>query len=393
MITIPGPAKASTVQRSADNSSAGILDQFPPELLRVVFGYLDLRSIARLSQVSIRSRTIVQAFPPYQHLLKYAPSAMTALARTGCMRDHSIKTLHTTLYAESCVSCGFFGAYLFLPTCEPCCYECLRKNHALWVVSPAEAQECFGLDDHHFAQLPVMRNIPGVYGLETDERKDSHTQPGNFTSVKLAKTLAIEIHGSIANLPDWTPSPQGSLRDSLESFYLGFIQGAPLEHLECDPIMIPKRLSHLIEKHSGIASTPMPSVLPDGQLDSGLWCRGCQWSCARLLAGDEHDAERLLGYIPNEYCNLQAVCSSVENRARSRKQFVEHCQTCHGVSNLAREKGWGATEQVAADDGRKVALASDSSHSLTATTPSHERELLDTGRPLVELTLWICGDR
>jgi hypothetical protein len=163
MISIFKPARLLEIQRNDDTSSAGSLDSLPLELLHSICASLDFQSLSRLSRTSLRGKAIVESLPAYRDLMKYAPYTLNALGKTGLISVHSPTMLHAALHSENCVSCGEYGAFLFLPTCERVCYECLQRNASFWVVSTRQARKYFNLTERQLKSEPYMRNIPGYY--------------------------------------------------------------------------------------------------------------------------------------------------------------------------------------------------------------------------------------
>jgi hypothetical protein len=131
MVPISEPAKRSAIRREPDPLAFGLLDKMPLELLHLVLSMLDLRSLSRISRVSLQGQAVVESLPAYRDLMDYAPHAIKALGQTGLIRYHTAAMLQATLFSKSCISCGEYGAFLFLPTCERCCYECLLWNQSL----------------------------------------------------------------------------------------------------------------------------------------------------------------------------------------------------------------------------------------------------------------------
>ncbi|KAK0648421.1 hypothetical protein B0T16DRAFT_408167 [Cercophora newfieldiana] len=48
------------------------------------------------------------------------------MVATGMIQQHTSLQLHTILRATSCTTCPAYGPFLFLPTCERCCWQCFR---------------------------------------------------------------------------------------------------------------------------------------------------------------------------------------------------------------------------------------------------------------------------
>ena len=194
MISISKPAKRSAIQHDPSSSSLGLLDM------------LDFQSLSRLSRISLRGQVVVQSLPAYRDLMEHAPHT-PALGRTGLIDLHSATVLHATLLSEVCVSCGEYGAFLFLPTCERCCYECLHRSQSFWVIPTALAGKCFDLMLHQLKEIPVMRSVPGIYSVGHGVSRPRRLR---LTSVKAAKELGIKVHVSMENIAKTlTPTATG----------------------------------------------------------------------------------------------------------------------------------------------------------------------------------------
>jgi hypothetical protein len=144
MISIPEPAKPSAIERDPSSSSIGLLDILPVELLQYTLHMLDFRSLSHLSRASLHGNEVVRSLPAYRNLMEHAPHTLAALGHTRLITLHSANVLYRTLLSEQCISCGEYGAFLFIPTCERCCYECLCSNQSLWVIPTTLARKCFG---------------------------------------------------------------------------------------------------------------------------------------------------------------------------------------------------------------------------------------------------------
>lgn len=134
------PALASTLCRKAPHSSLGRLDKLPMELLFLTFNYLDFRSLSRVLRLSWKGKAVVEALPVYRQVMEHCPTLLTALGQTRLLSFHSGPSILQTLRSDQCASCSYFGGFIFLPTCERICFECLRENVAFWIITPALAK-------------------------------------------------------------------------------------------------------------------------------------------------------------------------------------------------------------------------------------------------------------
>ena len=105
MITIYGPAQHSRVRRHA-NSSIGVLDRLPLEILQWALNLLDFQSLSRFSRVSLLARKVVESLPSYRDIMEHAPQTLKALRLMHLVHVHSAAALHDTLQSKACISCG-----------------------------------------------------------------------------------------------------------------------------------------------------------------------------------------------------------------------------------------------------------------------------------------------
>ena len=306
-------------------SSLGILDRLPPELMSMILHTLDVQSIARFASVSFRGNTFVQSQRAYQDLVTFAPHALLALGRVGLIGLHSIAELHNALQTERCTICIEYGAFLFLPTCERCCWECLRYNPSFRMLLPKEAKRYFGLSERHLKQLPTLEVIPGKYGIS------AKPTPGHcrLVSVKAARALGLQVQGSAEGLAQALAKRCKSTRTLITGRYF---QNEPAVSHGQDLLLLPSQGNIPTNDFLGMASIPFPSLSKSGRIENGLWCRGCQVTLRR------YDSLRLpydvlAGLVPSN-CEPLRVMLGLERRARSRKSFLKHIKHCYGAQQL-----------------------------------------------------------
>ncbi|KAK2805004.1 hypothetical protein FQN51_001098 [Onygenales sp. PD_10] len=332
MIRIHDPARFLSIKRDARGSSLGSLDVLPLELLYLTFNVMDFQSLSRICCVSLRGKAVVESLPGYYRLVQHAPRMLGALARTRLIRFHSTSTLYQALLSERCRSCGEFGPFIFLPTCERCCYECLHRNQSFWVIPTSMAEKCFKLTKHQLEGVPFMCGIPGTYSVG---HHVSRKRKVRLVSVRAAKEVAIKIHGSIAAIAPTGPvMGEGGARIREFHTYKSLLD-APLEPLSQNPSTLPSQEIAPRDRYCGMASVPFPSLQPDGSVEHGLWCRGCalMWEDYRFgqLASD------VVTQLSVPEVSTYYVLLGRRQRARSKPEFLEHIKSCHGALELAPE--------------------------------------------------------
>lgn len=330
MIRINEPAKPSKVHRTSPSSSLGKMEALPVELIHAIFAMLDFKTLSDMTRTCSRGMTVVKSLPEYAELMQQAPHALAALGKTKLIRHHSAATVHAALLTPDCISCQRYGAFLFLPTCQRCCYHCLWKNQSLWVVPLSVAKRCFGLSAASAKALPMMRSLPGKYHVKYSI---SRQRSIGLVCVGAAKRLALRELESEEQMPQ-------KLEGDLSAGCLSEKQYYQLRHLQRAPLSPPGPEFHMqpVESNStndmycGMASIPFPYLTPDKRVERGLWCLGCE-QVRRVWSSNETTLERLEDSLPSD-CRASDMVNMMPDIVRLRDDFISHIETCPGAKKL-----------------------------------------------------------
>lgn len=333
MISVSEPVKFSAIKRISP-SSIGFLDNLPLELLHFVLELLDFQSLSRVLRVSLRGKAAVESLHAYRALIEFAPCALRGLGMIGLISYHSSATLYATLQSSQCSSCREFGAFLFLPTCVRCCYECLRRNQSLWVIPVALAKKCFKLKQSHLKGAPIMRSVPGVYSVG---HRISRLRCLRLISVRDTKELAMTVHGSMEFMTELLAArpSAGTTEKALKDYYMHkFLIDAPFDPLQLNPSRVPSQGNTPADDYCGMASIPFPSLFPDKTSENGLWCRGCEWVFERYRLGKltSHLISSLVPQAVDPFRFLLAM-----QHCWSKAEFLVHVKHCYGARKLVPE--------------------------------------------------------
>lgn len=315
MITISKRIRSRALPRTLASSSIGSLDTLPAELLHIILNSLDFQSLLRFARACHQAKTRVESLLSYQHMMKHAPTVLIALSQTKLITFHAAGTIHAAFLSDKCVSCQIYAAFLFLPTCKRCCYECLSSERSLRVITIRMAEVCFGVSRKDLAQIPTMFSIPGRYAVG---HVVPHQKRVKLVSLKQAQKLGISVHGS---------------QEAMES--VGVSRDAPkiknVRHRQ-------RRLAQWIagsnsadrqnDEFCGVASISFPSLRPKGEVENGLWCGGCRINSENYSSTIGMDID----------ARMKALLEK-EHQARSRSEFLEHIRDCAGASDLLLEPG------------------------------------------------------
>ncbi|KAI0483405.1 F-box domain-containing protein [Xylariaceae sp. FL0804] len=331
MITIHHPSKPPQCILAHRVSSLGTLSRLPPEIMSILLGMLDVQSIALFSCVSFHGNTFVRAQRAYRDLITFAPRALLALGKTGLASVHPVAKLQAVLRSDECASCNKYGAFLFLPTCERCCWECLRYNPSLRMIPPQDASRFFGLLARHRQQLSVLHVIPGQYSIAAIPAPENC----KLLSAKHARDMGLAVHGSAEKIA----LAMARKCRSINRLRGQFFQGDPAEFQGKDSLLLPNQGNIPTDEFFGMASLPFPSLSKSGEVEDGLWCRGCKFTL------DRYDSLRLpqdavAAVVPSD-CGPQRVLLGLERRAWSKEAFLHHIKHCYGARQLVPELATG----------------------------------------------------
>ena len=247
------PAQPSSIRRVPLDASLGTLEVFPAELLFLILDFLDFKSLSRLSRVSLKAKGMVESLPVNRKMMQHAPTVLTALGRTQLLSHHPAALIHKTLKSEKCTSCCiYFGGFLLLPTFERVCSNCLEENVSLRVTTATSIKECFHLTEKQLRTIPVMRSIPAIYGYSS--RKRTY----RLVSIKQAKKLAIEVHGSIENLAALMPTTRPPNMGMKKFLTFKQFHDEPMEAPSQDLSRLPEKADRQRDDFAGMASIPFP---------------------------------------------------------------------------------------------------------------------------------------
>ena len=246
-------------------------------------------------------------------MMKHASRALIALSRTKLIGFHTAAAIHAALLSDKCVFCEKYAAYLFLPTCERCCYNCQYKRRSLRVITVGTAESCFGVFPEDFGKIPIMLGIPGLCSVGHGVLRQTRLRlEKSLVSLKQARRLGLSVHESwdvMESVGAYTPRRR--LRGT------SWIKGSKSYHPRIDGLC-------------GMASIKFPSLLPNGELKKGFLCVGCQIE-SKAYDLTERDTRQLESVGDSE------VPHRTQYQARSRSEFLEHVKDCKGARDFLRE--------------------------------------------------------
>jgi hypothetical protein len=304
------------------NSSAGVLDILPIEILQATCEILDLQSLIHFSQASTRCRELVQSLYSFKALVQYAPKSLVVLGRTRLLSSYTVVDIYAALRSERCGSCQQFGPFLHLLLCERVCYQCLYDNRDLWAIPASAARECFHLTNKHLKGLRTMMSIPGMYHMQEWFKNGRRLR---LVCSGSAKRLAISVYGSTEHIP---PIAEG-LKYTTSNLYRALRQ--PVTWVACSDINLVDRDRNCYkDQHGGMASIAFPSLTTADKIESGLWCSNCH-RLSQILkwAFIKHHRENFVLFNSARTPYPQRAVEAKANRARLSQEHLDHLTVCY----------------------------------------------------------------
>ncbi|KAI8718032.1 F-box domain-containing protein [Fusarium sp. LHS14.1] len=331
--------KMKRIKPKSPMQPIGLLDTLPLEILLCIFEYLDFQSLLRFTQVCLRAKLTVESMPAYAEMRRHAGEALMALGETRLLRYHSAALLRQTLRSPYCVSCFDFGGFLFLPTCERVCFECMHKNRGLHMMTLNMAKKCFDLTDKQLKSIPTLYSIPNTYNVN---HFISRKRMVRLVCAKQVKMFALQIHGpqKLAKLIPWVP-PRGIERNSAVTKEYWMLRGfhkAPLAPIGRHLSMLPINLDLPDDDYGGMASVRMPYLNNKGHRERGRICRGCRL-IVDLYEKDQLPPHVIRSLVPPGVPEFLPLIGHMY-RMRSEGGFQHHICWCFGVKKLLTQWGY-----------------------------------------------------
>ncbi|KAJ5807710.1 hypothetical protein N7447_011166 [Penicillium robsamsonii] len=117
----------------------GSLDRLPLELLFDTLYRLDMCSLFKFRQITLRSRQLVDSLNQYQRVVSYGLNLFCALLRTRRVIDISLLDFYNALCTKACNFCGEFGGFISLLIWKRCCFRSSKTQ----VRTPASVRKQF----------------------------------------------------------------------------------------------------------------------------------------------------------------------------------------------------------------------------------------------------------
>lgn len=352
----PQPSLFSDENRGPGAQSSNIL-RLPLELQQFVYSNLDVASLLALSSVSKFSRFNVAAFPAWRTLSEHSPEMLIAMSQMKLLRRHTVSQLYEALCSARCVGCPplTYGAYVFLPTADRCCWVCLSYHPMFRVISLRKASKTFGVSVRRIRRdIHVFQSIPGIY----DEGFQVSLSPHLLVCAKETAELGLRVHGSLFQLKAMAGFSlcDESVNYQQEAAYLQSAVGSTLGKIDpwswapptkAFPSPRPLEECATFDTNFGKAALLVPLFIPGVGIERALWCKGCnlafdEWENHRLsddeiLAYTEDENKRLGNIRGTGHLDVRDILRGLSRQPRSPDEIHEHSRYCWGAQKIMSE--------------------------------------------------------
>ncbi|KUI57516.1 hypothetical protein VP1G_10916 [Cytospora mali] len=363
-VTISDPPKSPTfaaTDRIPGPQSSRLLG-LPIEIQQLIYNNLNTTSLLRFSQMSRVTHDIVSTFPAWRHLSDHSLEMLAAMSKMKLLHRHTVAELYETLSSARCVGCPSrtYGAYVFLPTTDRCCWVCISYHPMFRVISLRKASKTFAISISRIKrELYVFQSIPGMYDKARQVSLASH----KLVCAREAGELGLRVHGSLDKL---RTAADVFLRDvnppyRREATYLQSAVGAELGKVSpwswapstnLSSSQRPMSEVAIFDENFGKAAMLVSQFRPGVGVEQPLWCKGC-YLVLEAYENQSLSDEFILENIINENKELD-IRHDIENldlgdilrclakQARSPAELYDHAKYCYG----ARKMLWDAGSQV-----------------------------------------------
>ncbi|KAK4032322.1 hypothetical protein C8A01DRAFT_41244 [Parachaetomium inaequale] len=342
LLAWPTAAPPSIARPSA--GGIGRLDSLPVELFTNILEGLDFQSLSVFSRTSVRANNAVQALPAYREVMQHARGALSVLAKTRLLAHHPASSLRRALRSRRCGGCNDFGGFLFLPTCERACVECLSRKLSFRLAMPDAIMTYFGLtEDQLTSSIPPLQVLPGNYAAEPQRMGDRVVElcnPGPLVSVRQARDLALRL-GVCSNPAEARRfnKPNVYSKWARDSIPCGRDDG-PLPSTIVRHMLPAAAADDFVGHGHGPSHVRFPFLRADGQVDRGRWCRGCMRTRSDFMM-DKLPEDVVEERAKDSFGGCVATkITAMASRVWAEEEFLEHVKHCYGARVMAsRWKG------------------------------------------------------
>ncbi|KAM0210752.1 hypothetical protein ACHAQD_010629 [Fusarium lateritium] len=272
-------------------SGLGLLGHLPDELMVMILRELDIASYLRFRGVNNHARNIATNSKDYITVVRHGLGGLKALLKVRLGHIFTIAGLHQVLVSRECEFCGKFATFLYLITCQRCCFTCLQISSELRVLpipAPKEFVKAVKKTVEEIERVckPRLSVVYGKYSLEPWPR---------------------------VNRPKWLAQAEPAIEklQSLDNSHK--IPKRVLDHAPEHQARI-EAVHHYCYRYMAATAFPSYDATRD-QIEYGVSCKGCQF---RL---EEHARAANTSIEPPWGLNDR-------DRVYSTEEFMYHFRSC-----------------------------------------------------------------
>ncbi|KAF4994715.1 hypothetical protein FGRMN_5604 [Fusarium graminum] len=283
--------------KTSVSSGLGLLGHLPDELVLMILSELDVVSYLQFRGVNTRARSIATNSKDYKTVTRHGLGGLKAILKVRLGHLFTISALRRVLVSRECEFCGKFATFLYLITCQRCCFTCLQISSELRVLpipTPKDFVKAVRKTAKNVEMVcqPRLNVVYGKYTLETWPR---------------------------VNRPRWLVQAKPAIEklQSLDKSYK--IPKQVLDHVPEHQDRY-EAVHHYCYRY--MAATAFPSYDTDrDQIEHGVSCKGCQFRLEEYALATDSSLEPPWGLNDRD-------------RAYSIEEFMCHFKSCEHAQKI-----------------------------------------------------------
>ncbi|SPJ81547.1 uncharacterized protein FTOL_08952 [Fusarium torulosum] len=306
--------------KTASSPGLGVLGRLPDELMLMILGELDIVSYLRFRGVNNRARSIATNSKDYKTVVRHGLGGLKAILKVRLGHLFTITWLRQVLVSRECEFCGKFATFLYLITCQRCCFTCLQISSELRILPipvPKEFARAVKITAEEIERVcePRLCVVYGKYSLEPWPR---------------------------VNRPKWLAQAKPAI-EKLQSLDVSRkIPKRVLDHLPEHQVRN-EAVHHYCYRY--MAATAFPSYDANrGQIEHGVSCKGCQFRLEEYARATNNSSQPPWGLNDRD-------------RVYSTDEFMCHFRSCEHAQKVwadSLETGEAPISKFISDGGTVI---------------------------------------
>ena len=305
--------------------------RLPPEIWDIIIEMLDVISVLSFARGCVAFKAIVDDSATWKWIIDNGSNLLGAFSQTKTLGYTTIWEIRAAVRTRGCNTCNDFAPFVFLPTCQRICLNCMCWNPEYWVIPTTAACVAFGVTSTQVSQLAVL-HVQAPHKIVKGSKKNKTL---SLVGVLQVKQMALNIHGSSLRMclaaESRIPAKTPEKRKELYSYLRSASETSSGEGLKRYYRLL-RQLKDGGDAHRGEGAVLVPYTVHPDLVEHGLWCLGCQ-SLFKELSALVLEAT-LTGILSETQRKQLYQANFHQRRAWSNQNFGGHVAECQGALSI-----------------------------------------------------------